>query len=363
MASLGERAGSGISALREEHATVDHVIRTFGYYGSRNGNAQAGAVTFFAFLSFFPILMLAFFVVGWVSNVFPDLRGQVMHTLQEALPGVVGTEKGEIPLTTFEEYAGTVGRIGLVGVLYSGLGWVSGMRGALEVMFRLSPQEEPNFIRGKWRDLRTLVVLGVVLLVSVSLSGAVSWLSQVVLGWIGLADSWLATGVVTTLTHGLAILVTALLFMAMFRLLAKPRVAARALWQGAWMGAVAFEVLKAVARLLIGLTEEQPAFQAFGVALILVVWINYFSRLVMLSAAWAYTAPVAHELRTLERAPLVSAEEREALEPAPAAVVAEGPPRKPRDDGSVRAGGGAGGALSSAKARAVAALTRLGRRT
>ena len=34
-------------------------------------------------------------------------------------------------------------------------------------------------------------------------------------------------------------------------------------------------------------TSDQPAFQAFGVALVMVVWINYFSRIVMLGAAWA----------------------------------------------------------------------------
>ena len=40
-------------------------------------------------------------------------------------------------------------------------------------------------------------------------------------------------------------------------------------------------------------------------ALILLVWINYFSRLVMYSAAWAYTAPSARAQRAEEamRAP------------------------------------------------------------
>ena len=79
----------------------------------------------------------------------------------------------------------------------------------------------------------------------------------------------------------------------MFTLLAQPRAPRISLVKGALLGAVGFEVLKAVALLLIAQTKGQPAFQAFGVALILVVWINYFSRLVMLAAAWAYTSPGA----------------------------------------------------------------------
>lgn len=357
MAALKERVSTRVSALRERYALVDHGIRTLGHYGDRNGNAQAGAVTFFAFLSFFPILALAFFVVGYVSTVFPGLRGEVASALEEMLPGVVGQREGKIPLTTFEEYAGRVGLLGLAGVLYSGLGWVSGMRSALEVMFRLPKKEQPNFVHGMGRDLRALIVLGVVLLLSIGLTGAMSWFSTVILGWVGLDGSWLAVTLLWVLTHGLATLATTFLFVAMFGLLAKPHLANRALWQGAFVGAVGFELLKSVASFLIRQTQDQPAFQAFGVALILVVWINYFSRLVMLSAAWAYTAPVAQQLRELEREPLVSPEERDLVTPAPASVVPEHPEERP-------AGSRPAGEWSpEGESGRVAGLTRLFRRS
>ena len=46
-------------------------------------------------------------------------------------------------------------------------------------------------------------------------------------------------------------------------------------------------MLKRLSTLLLGATKSSPGVQAFGVALILLVWINYFSRLVMYAAAWA----------------------------------------------------------------------------
>ena len=106
--------------------------------------------------------------------------------------------------------------------------------------------------------------------------------------------------------HALAIAASVVLLMTMFRLLLvdthAPR---RALLGGALLGAVGFELLKLLANELLGLTRGQAAFQVFGVALILLIWINYFSRLVMYSAAWAYTDPRALEQRTAEaiRAP------------------------------------------------------------
>ena len=78
-----------------------------------------------------------------------------------------------------------------------------------------------------------------------------------------------------------------LLFFAIFRLLVRPRLPKRSLWAGALLGAIGFELLKQLSSSCIGRTKDQPAFQAFGIALILLVWINYFSRVVVYAAAWA----------------------------------------------------------------------------
>jgi membrane protein len=328
MVALKDRLSRRFAAIRDRRPVVDHTVKTFTHYSAVNGNGQAGAVTFFGFLSFFPILALAFFVVGYVSTVYPDVRREVVQALEGVLPGVVGRDEGEIPLSTFEEYAGTVGLVGLAGVLYSGLGWLSGMRQSLAVMFVKPLADKPGFVVGKARDLMALALIGLVLLLSISLSGAVSWFSGVILEQLELDGSWLASVVLWVVAHSLAIVATTVLFMSIFRLLARPDVTGRALWQGAFAGALGFEVLKAAAGFLIAQTKEQPAFQAFGVALILVVWINYFSRLVMLSAAWAYTSPAAEQVRELARRPLVGAGDVE-VAPAPAAVVPEDPDDAP----------------------------------
>ena len=306
MASLKERVAARVERARERFALLDHLVRTVQHYGKVNGNAQAGAVTYFGFLSFFPILALAFFVVGQVSIVYADAREDLVEVIDTFLPGIVGDDAGEIPLETFEQNAATIGLLGLVGLLYAGLGWLSAMRNALEVVFETPQREQPNFVVGKLRDLASLVVIGVVLLVSVALSGVVSGFSQDLLDLIGLENTPFGGVVLVWLVvHGLGIAATTVLFLAMFRMLANPHVPGKSLLTGAVLGGVGFEVLKAASVYLIALTKNQPAFQAFGIALILLVWINYFSRVVVLSAAYAYTSPAAIDLRTHEamRAP------------------------------------------------------------
>ena len=94
-----------------------------------------------------------------------------------------------------------------------------------------------------------------------------------------------------------------LLFFVLFRLLARPHEPGRALWQGALLGAVGVRGPQASLELPAGRPPNQPAFQAFGIALVLLVWINYFSRIVMYAAAWAHTSRPARAARAAEQTP------------------------------------------------------------
>ena len=298
MAGIMER----LEALRARWPWLDHLLRMLGHYGTVNGNGQAGAVTYFGFLSVFPILALAVFVVGLLARVYPDIQGQMVAEIDRLLPGVVGNGANEIDLDTMGEFSGLAGLIGLAGVLYSGLSWISALRLALEAMFVVPVRERPGFVPGKLRDLMTLALIGLILIVSVVLSSAVTSFSGLILTWVGIDESALLPQILlSVLGHVLAVAASTVLLLAMFGLLLDDsHVPRSAMVQGALLGAVGFEVLKAAANLLLGQTKSQPAFQTFGVALILVVWIYYFSRLVMYAAAWAYTAPAARAQRAAE---------------------------------------------------------------
>jgi membrane protein len=295
--------------LRDRYPWLDHVLRMLSHYGSVNASSQAGAVTYFGFLSFFPILAIAFFVVGIVANVDPDIRGQMTQEINNLLPGVISTRHGDggVDLDTVGSYSGLAGVVGLAGVLYAGLGWLSGLRVALETVFVVPSYEHPNFLIGKLRDLATLALVGLTLMVSVVLSGAVTGFSRTILGWVGIdSGGFVPTLLLNVLGHALAIAASTVLLLTMFKLLVtESHLPRNAMVRGALLGAVLFEVLKLVANLLLAQTRHSAAFASFGVALILVVWINYFSRFVLYGAAWAYTSPDALAQRQAEarRAP------------------------------------------------------------
>jgi membrane protein len=284
-----------IEDARERRPLLDHLVRTVQHFGEVNGSALAAAVTYFAFLSFFPIIALAFAVVGFVSGAYPNAERDLETAINGVLPGIVGDGEGELSLDSLQSAASGIATVGLLVALYSGLGWLSGMRTALVAVFEEPEKEQPSFLLGKLRDVVALLTLGTVLLLSVAISGVATKLATPILEFLGLGLG--VEPLVWALGLALGLVANTVLFFAFFRVLAAPNVPPRALWSGALLGALAFELLKQLSTFLLASTKDAPAAQAFGIALILVVWMNYFSRVVVLAAAWAHTSPAAREQR------------------------------------------------------------------
>lgn len=302
MPSLKDRVRTRVELVRERRPFVDHVVRTVEHYLAVKGSLQAGAVTYFAFLSFFPILALGFAVVGFVARLHSDANFQtdLVEALESVLPGMVSDRQSDdaIYIGDIQDAAPRILSIGLPILLYSGLGWLSAMREALAVVFVEPRSELPNFVVGKLRDLVSLAIIGVTLVVSVAIAGVVTGFSEDILGFIGLDGSAVATVVLWVIVVAVGLAANSVLFFALFKLLAAPPdVPNRSLWAGALVGGIGFELLKQASSQLLKSTESSPATQAFGIALILVVWINYFSRVVMFAAAWAHMSPAAVEAR------------------------------------------------------------------
>lgn len=300
------RLRTGFQAFRERHPRLDHVLSTQEHYGAVKGSHHAGGITYFGFLSVFPIMAIAVFVVGYVSQVFPDADESLTKALQGALPGMFGEAEGQISIDDLRTFSGWAGLIGLVTVLYTGLGWISALRIALLATFVIPEGRQPSFVVGKLKDLAVLVTLGVVLLLAVPATTVLGGLTEEVAAWIS-SDVDLQL-VVDLITVAVGLAANAFLLFLMFRLLAAPRLGNEAIWSGAFLGAVGIELLKQISGRLIALTEQSPAAQAFGIALILLVWINYMSRVTMYAASWAYTAPAEVAAR---RAAAAAAEEAE----------------------------------------------------
>ncbi len=296
---------------------VEHAVAMVQHYGQRDGSVLGGGITYFAYLSFFPVLALAFGVVGFVAEVFPRARDALSSGLVDAFPGIVREScdgaSGCIALGTFRDAAAAATLIGAAGLLYAGLGALAALRSSLADVLDIPQTERPNFVVGKLVDLGALVVLGVTLIVSVGLSTAVAALIPWLLDLLGLADVPGMELLFGAVGIALGVASSTALFLITFRLLApQAEVTPRDRLQAALLAGAGFELLKLLAAVLVSAALGNPAFATLGVSLVLLVWMNYVSRLLLYGASWA---AVAAELRA----------ERGESEPADAVVLEPAP--------------------------------------
>lgn len=291
MAKDGGGFKARLEAARSKSALLDHTLAMNDHYGKVQGNLLAGAVTYFGFLSFFPLLAIAFAVVGYVSARFPDARENMVTAVEQLFPGIVSDsgDPGTISLDQIERYAATAGVIGLVTLLYSGLGWLSGLRLAMETTFERPKTDKRNFVIGKAIDLGALVAIGFFLIASVAVASAVSGAATQILDFVNLDDTALGEPLLWLIGVLLGLAASTVLFYAIYAILGHPELPKRALWQGALLGAIGFEILKFLVVNVIGVLGGS-ALASLAIAVTLAVWINYFSKLVVYGASWAMTA-------------------------------------------------------------------------
>ncbi|MDQ1619179.1 MAG: rane protein [Actinomycetota bacterium] len=291
---LLDRVRQRVRALRDRWPSFDHVMRAYDRNSEVQGSQLAAAITYFGFLSFFPLLALAFAVVGFVSEGNPDIQRTVTDAVEQAFPGLVGTGDGQLNIQDVIDAKAGATVIGLLGLLYSGLGWIDALRDALRRVFGTSDAALP-LLKKKLVDILVLTSLGVALLASLAVSALATRATQQVLDKVGLGESLVALVVLKVLAVLLALLADTLLFAILLSRLSGAQLPWRQVRSGAVVAAVGFEVLKLFATFLIGRATNNPLYATFGVIVGLLIWINFVSKLLMFAAAWTATQPYSLE--------------------------------------------------------------------
>ncbi len=264
---------------------ADHLIRTLHRYQSQRGDRLAGAVTYFAFLSFFPLMALAFAIFGYFVIVRPDLLTTLETAINQQLPGLAA----QLQIRKLAEARTSAGVIGLLGLLYAGVGAVDALRDALHDIC-VSCEPPMNWFVGRLRDLVALLLIGLTIVISAVVGGFAVQATGTILTWLGLADSVVAAALVRTAGVLIGIGADMLVFLVVLAWLAKVGKPLKTVLRGALLGAIGLGLLKQLATLLLSHTLTNPIYGAFAVVVGLLVWINLAMRWVLYVASWTATA-------------------------------------------------------------------------
>jgi membrane protein len=279
-----------IRAARARWAWFDHAVRAYRRNNEVLGSQLAAAVTYFGFLSFFPLLALAFSVVGYISGAYPDAQDAVTRAIEDNFPSLIGSGQGQLDIQDVIDAKAGAGIIGLVGLAYAGLGWLDAVRAALRRVFGTSDLPL-GFVKKKAIDVAVLAGLGLALLASLAVSSFATSLTSQLLGTVNLDDKFAALALLKVLSVALALVADTVLFAILLGRLSGAHLPWRRVRSAAVLGAIGFELLKLVGTFLIARTTHNPVYATFGVIVGLLIWINLVSQLMMFVAAWGATQP------------------------------------------------------------------------
>lgn len=238
------------------------LLRLVRSYGADNGSDLAALLTYYGFLAVLPMLLAATTVLGMLLPGHPELREKVLQSSLVQFPVV-----GDALLASVQQEPGLTGLVtGLV------IGFL-GARGFCLVLQRtvVAVWGVPVTLRPRWlsRELRTLGLVGVV---------AAGALLSCTLSAVATASA------LRLVLLALAVPGTALLLLALLRIIAPEAVPTHDLRRAAVAGAVGLVALQVVgSRLVVHLTTSQERYGEFALVLGLLAWLYLQARVIVLA--------------------------------------------------------------------------------
>ncbi len=238
------------------------------------GGYLAVLITYYGFVSLFPLLLLLVSVLGFTLEGDPALQQALIGSALEHFP-IIGPQLQQNVGAIHGSSLGVV--LGIMGAVYGGLGVSVAIQTALNRVWAVPRYARPDPVVSRLRGLVLFVLLGTVLLVTTALSA---------LGPLAAGFGYgIGTGVRVAATVA-AIAANVAVFLIGFRVLTAREIRLADLIPGAVGAAVALQVLQSVGTFLVRrqLTDVSQLYGVFGLVLGLLAWL-YLQSLILVFCA------------------------------------------------------------------------------
>lgn len=263
-----------IDAARDRRPVFDHLWRAGALYAGVLGGRLAAAIAYYGFFAVFALALVVYAVLGAILQDNYEASRTAALFLEKNLP-FLDTQQ-------IAQSSKTVGVVGLVILVFTGIGWVEAIRSSQRLMYGLN-QQPGNLV------IRRLVDLGVLVAVFVLLGVSVAAVDALESGLRFLLRSTGSLGL-TTLSAVLSVLVNAVLAVALLVAVPRLRMSRRRLRPVVLVVAVGITLLNTVGRYYVMRTERNPAYAVVTTAVGLLLYLYLLNQLLLFGAALAATS-------------------------------------------------------------------------
>jgi membrane protein len=296
---------ASLDAYQRRHRWLGFPLAVTYKFVDDQGGYLTALITYYGFLSLFPLLLLLVTILGFALQGDPSLQAKLLDSALGQFP-VVGSQIRESVRAPSGSSAGLA--VGILVSLYGSLGAAQATQNALNSVWAVPRNVRPNPIKSRLRSLGLVVVLGVGVLLTTGLSAITT----------GAGD--LGATVAGGLRIGavpLAVVANVGLFMLAFRVLTAPEVPTRHLRLGAVIAGVGWQLVQLLGTYMVThvLKGTRESYGVFGLVLGLIAWIYVLALVTVVAAEINVVAQRRMWPRSLltpftDRVQLTSADER-----------------------------------------------------
>lgn len=266
-------------------------------YGDDRGGQLAALLTYYGFVSLFPLLLLLVTVLGMVAGGSSSITRHLERSALGQFP-VIGSGSLSHTIHTLHENSAAGLAVGILGLLWGSQGASQMGQHAMAEVWNVPNLARPNFWARLGRTAALLGALGTFLVVSSALAAIATWGGRGVLLQLG--------GLLGSLVANAG------LYTSAFRILTPKQIPSRNLLPGALGGAVAWTVLQNLGTALVEhqLRHSSQVYGTFAVVLGLLAWIYLAANITLYAAELNVVATRRLWPRALIPPPLTDADRR-----------------------------------------------------
>jgi len=299
---MPSRVVDALDAYQRRHRWLSFPLAVVYKFADDQGPYLTALITYYGFLSLFPLLLLLVTILGFVLQDDPQLQAKLINSTLAELP-IIGSQLRENVQSLKGSGLGLA--IGILVAIYGSLGAAGATQNAFNRAWAVPRNERPNPIALRVRSLLLLLVLGAGVLVTTTVSGLTTGGGA----FGATVDAWLGIPLATLANVGL--------FMLAFRVLTAREVPTRHLITGAVVAGVGWQLVQILGTYFVThvLRGAPEAYGVFGLVLGLVAWIYLLALVIVIAAEISVVAhrrlwPRALLTPFTDRVQLTSADER-----------------------------------------------------
>jgi len=265
-----ERVVRRVDAAQQHFTPTAFVYGVLKKYGDDNGGVLVANLSFSAFLSLFPLLLILTTVLGLVASINPAFRHEAANAVGNQIPFIGQQLKsGHLHQLRRSSVIGLI--IGLAGLIWGATGLAQAGLFTMEQVWNLPGPARPGFVPRLGRAVTFLGLLGVGVIATTLLAGLNTYGKN--------------AAILVVLAELGAVVVNIGMYVAAFRVLTPKGVPTRRLLPGAVIAGIGWTLLQILGTYLVHhFLHSDSVYGVFGTVLALLAWINVAVQITVYSA-------------------------------------------------------------------------------